>query len=200
MCGSGGGTGGPDPPPPVKYKNIRFLSNIVRIPLQSQSYQSSIQCWAIIGPPVKRHLNGVSLAGRRWSGIYILPPLIKLKIPCQSWTPSDKNFLDPRIILISSLPGKVLRTFVESRGLPSDFACFLKAEPGKFDIKRREPGACILFTCISLPIVSDWEPGACILFTCISLPIVSDYNVIIDMCVDSSSLATSYKKCNFIMT
>ena len=36
-----------------------------------------------------------------------------------------------------------------SRGLPSDSTFVLKAEPGKLDIKRREPG--ILF--ISLPIV-----------------------------------------------
>ena len=36
------------------------------------------------------------------------------------------------------------------RGLPSDSTYILKAEPGKLDIKRREPG--ILF--ISLPIVS----------------------------------------------
>ena len=45
-------------------------------------------------------------------------------------------------LLISSLPGKALRTLVDS-------TCVLKAEPGKLDIKRREPG--ILF--ISLPIV-----------------------------------------------
>ena len=32
---------------------------------------------------------------------------------------------------------------VESRGLPSDSTCILKAEPGKLDIKRLEPG--ILF-------------------------------------------------------
>ena len=31
----------------------------------------------------------------------------------------------------------------ESRGLPSDLTCVLEAEPGKLDIKRREPG--ILF-------------------------------------------------------
>ena len=68
-----GGTGGPDPP--WKFKNIWFLSNKIRIPWKSQSYQSSIQCRAIIGPPAK--LNGVSLAGRWWpanSGIWILPP------------------------------------------------------------------------------------------------------------------------------
>ena len=63
-----------------------------------------------------------------------------------------------------------------SRGLPSDSTCVLKAEPGKLDIKRRKPG--ILF--ISLPIV--------------------DYDVIFDFCVDSASLATSFKKCNVIMT
>ena len=40
----------------------------------------------------------------------------------------------------SCLPGKALRMCVESRGLPSDSTCILKAEPGKFDIKRRKPG------------------------------------------------------------
>ena len=28
-------------------------------PEKSQSYQASIQCWAIVDPPAKRHLNGV---------------------------------------------------------------------------------------------------------------------------------------------
>ena len=65
-------------------------------------YQSSIQCWAIIGTSAKRHLNGVSLAGRGWlafSGIWT-PPLINFKNKtkqnktkkCQSWTPSEKTF------------------------------------------------------------------------------------------------------------
>ena len=40
-----------------------------------------------------------------------------------------------------------------SRGLPSDSTRVLKAEPGKLDIKRREPG--ILF--ISLPIVENFK-------------------------------------------
>ena len=31
-------------------------------PEKSQSYQANIQCWAIIGPPAKRHLNGFLLA------------------------------------------------------------------------------------------------------------------------------------------
>ena len=48
-----------------KIKKIKgSLAILVLIPLKSQSYYSSIHCWAIIGPPAKRHLNGVSLAGR----------------------------------------------------------------------------------------------------------------------------------------
>ena len=43
-----------------------------------------------------------------------------------------------------------LRMLVTSRGLPNDSTSVLNAEPGKLDIKRREPG--IVF--ISLPIVS----------------------------------------------
>ena len=74
---------GSGPPPPGKLQNIGFLSNTGPDPLlKSQSYQSSIECWVTIGPPSKRHLNGVSLAGLSWpanSGIWILPPLIKLK-------------------------------------------------------------------------------------------------------------------------
>ena len=54
MCGSRGGTGGPDPP--GKLQNIGFLSNICPDPLKNRSYQASIQCWAIIGTPAKRHL------------------------------------------------------------------------------------------------------------------------------------------------
>ena len=68
-----------------------------------------------------------------------------------------------------------------SRGLPSDSTCVLKAKPGKLDIKIRKPG--ILF--IGLRIGSLQT---------------SDYDVIFDFCVDSASLATSFKKCNVIMT
>ena len=60
------GTGGPDPPPPPEKSQKSRVSKQYwsRSPEKSQSYQASIQCWAIIGPPAKRHLNGVSLAGR----------------------------------------------------------------------------------------------------------------------------------------
>ena len=61
--GVGGGAGGTDPP--VKLQKYRVpLAKLARIPLKSQSYQSSIQCWAKIGPPAKYHLNGVSLSRR----------------------------------------------------------------------------------------------------------------------------------------
>ena len=51
-------------------------------------------------------------------------------------------------LLISSLQGKALRA--HTARLLSDSTCILKAEPGKLDIKKREPG--ILF--INIPIVS----------------------------------------------
>ena len=99
MCGSRGGGVRTHPPEKVQKYMVPlklFLAILPRTPLKSQSYQSSIQCWALIGPPAKRHLNGVSLTGHCWpvnSGIWILPPLIKLKTKNkkkrQSWTPSD---------------------------------------------------------------------------------------------------------------
>ena len=58
------GSGPPPPPPAGSYKNIGFLSNTGPDPIKSQSYQSSFRCWAIIGLPLKRHLNGV-----RWRAV-----------------------------------------------------------------------------------------------------------------------------------
>ena len=55
--------GGSDTHPLKNLKNIGFPSNIDLDPLKSQSYQASIQWWAIIGTPAKRHFNGVLLAG-----------------------------------------------------------------------------------------------------------------------------------------
>ena len=95
----GGGGSGPPPGKVQKYMvSLKlFLAILARTPLKSQSYQSSIQCSVLIGPPAKRHLNGVSLAGHWWpvnSGIWILPRLIKLKKnnkKRQSWTPSEST-------------------------------------------------------------------------------------------------------------
>ena len=67
-----------------------------------------------------------------------------------------------------------------SRGLPSDSTCVLKAEPGKLDIKRREPG--ILLSVY--PLFDTLQ--------------TSNYDVFFfNFCVDSASLATPF---NVIMT
>ena len=50
--------GGRGSDPPHEKSQKGFLSKA------SQSYKASIQCWAIISSPAKRHLNSVSLAGR----------------------------------------------------------------------------------------------------------------------------------------
>ena len=71
---------------------------------------------------------------------------------------------------------------VESRGLPSDSTCILKPEPGKLDTKRRKQ--VILF--ISLQVSSLFKPAI--------------IDLVIDFCVDSESLATSFKKRNVNMT
>ena len=68
MCGSRGGDGGSGPPPPVKKSQKYRVSKQYWFgsPEKSQSFQASIQCWANIGTPARRHLNGVSLVGRWW--------------------------------------------------------------------------------------------------------------------------------------
>ena len=71
----GGGGRGPDHPPGKSHK----YSNTGPDPSKNhKKYEASIQCWAIIDTPAKRHLNGASLACQRWpaySGIWILSPL-----------------------------------------------------------------------------------------------------------------------------
>ena len=94
MRGSRGGGGAGDPDPPHEKSQIYRVSkqHWSGFPEKLQTYQASNQSWAIIGPPAKRHFNGVSLAGQAWpafSVIWIFSPLINLKKSCQSWTPSD---------------------------------------------------------------------------------------------------------------
>ena len=72
----GGGGRGPVPPFENHKKYRVFLAILVPIPLKSLSYQASFQFLTIIGTPAKRHLNGVSLTGRRWpayTDIWIIP-------------------------------------------------------------------------------------------------------------------------------
>ena len=47
---------------PGKSQKYRFFQQYWS--RTSEKKLASIQCWTIIGPPAKRHLNGVSLAGR----------------------------------------------------------------------------------------------------------------------------------------
>ena len=47
-------------PPYLKIKTIKGFSNTGPYPLENPK----VQCWATNGPPAKRHLNGVSLAGQ----------------------------------------------------------------------------------------------------------------------------------------
>ena len=61
--GLGGGRGS-DPSPLENHKVIEFLSNTAPgFPGKSQSYQASIQCFGIIGPPAKwRFADGHMMA------------------------------------------------------------------------------------------------------------------------------------------
>ena len=47
---------GSGPPPPEKSQKYRVFWQYRSNPLKNRSYQASIQCRAIIGTPVKRHL------------------------------------------------------------------------------------------------------------------------------------------------
>ena len=64
-------TGGPDPP--EKSQKIRVSKQYWSgSPEKSQSYQDSIQCWAIIGPPAKRRFAGGPMMTRLYW--YFDPP------------------------------------------------------------------------------------------------------------------------------
>ena len=76
------------------HKNIALSSNTGPHPLKNRSYQDTIQCWAIIGTPAKRHLMvfrwktdddplivvlGSSLpSSTKKSNVNVGPPLTKL--------------------------------------------------------------------------------------------------------------------------
>ena len=52
--------------PLENHESLGFLSNTSQDPIETHktAKRASIQCQASIGPPVKRHLNGILLAGR----------------------------------------------------------------------------------------------------------------------------------------
>ena len=83
---------------PLKnHKNIGFSSklNTGPDPLKNRSYQASIQCWAIIRTPGKRHLTAFRWRADDGPLKVVLGsslPLSTIKKSCQSWTLSDKTF------------------------------------------------------------------------------------------------------------
>ena len=108
-------------------------------------------------------------------------PLCKI-LKTKNCVPFEVQYTNRCVSLdIRGLPGEALRTLVESRGLPSDSTRILKDEPGKLDIKTR-----IWYFIYQL---TSW-------FTFQT----NDYDVIIAIRVDSTPLATSFKKCNVMMT
>ena len=112
MGGSRGGTGVPDPPPPLKiHKNIGFLNKTATDPLKVTKLPSK---HSMIGHhrPAKRHLNGASLAGGEWS-TYMDPtsPPPSTKKSSLKLDPLSHNFLDPRMnICYRAIQYKVFNT------------------------------------------------------------------------------------------
>ena len=86
-------------------------------------------------------------------------------------------------VLISSLPGKVLRTLVDiatlGRAIQHAFS-----KPSLVNLISKDTN--LVFYLSVFPLLKTLR--------------TSDYDVISDVCVDSASLATSFKKCNLIMT
>ena len=92
MRGSRGGTGVRTPTPEKHSLRVpyQYWSGS---PGNSLSYKTIIQRWAIICPPAKRHLNGVSLAGRLWPLIVVFGSSLTSSTKpkrCQSLTPLTK--------------------------------------------------------------------------------------------------------------
>ena len=83
MCGprrggGGGGTGGSGPPL-ENHNAIEFLGKTGPNPLENHKATKPV---FNVGPSSARHLNGISLVGRRcppFSGSWILSPLINKK-------------------------------------------------------------------------------------------------------------------------
>ena len=72
-----GGTGGPDPPPPLEnHKNIGFLSNTGRDPLKITKLPSQHPMLGHHRHASETPFNGISLAGQDGPLIWILLPLI----------------------------------------------------------------------------------------------------------------------------
>ena len=89
----GAGAGVTDPPPLKNLIKYDFFSNTCLDPLKNYKAlnQANIKCWAIIGPPAKRHL-GFFTDGPIMVHLVVSSPTTTTKKQRQSWTPSDKKF------------------------------------------------------------------------------------------------------------
>ena len=91
----------PPPPPPLKnHKNIEFLSNTGPDPLKNHKATKSAF-------NVGHHRSASETPFKWWwpaySGIWILPPLIKLKKKLCQIGPLWQNFLDPGMSAVAQL-------------------------------------------------------------------------------------------------
>ena len=86
MCGSRGGTGGPDP-----------FTILDRIPWNSQNNQASIQCWAIIGTPAKRRFAGGPMMARFYRYLDPLSLKKEKKTLSEFGSRSDPNGIQERM-------------------------------------------------------------------------------------------------------
>ena len=100
------GEGVRTPPPPLKWQRYRVSLQYWSGPLvKSLSYQSNIQCWAIMCQPAKRHWNGVSLQWRFAGGPMMaqlkryLDPLSPHQLKKLNLDPRWQNVLDLRMCL-----------------------------------------------------------------------------------------------------
>ena len=95
MRGSRGGTGGPDPPPPLKnHTNIGFFSNTGPDPLNNHKATKPA---FNDGPSLARQRNAIEMAFRWWADdgpllVVFGSPYLKKTKHCQSWLPSEKTY------------------------------------------------------------------------------------------------------------
>ena len=86
------------------HKNIGFPRNTGPDPLKNHSYQASIQYWAIIGRPAKRHL----IEFRWWADdgplivVYVLGSSLPINYK-KKIGPALTNLLDPRMLRLFEL-------------------------------------------------------------------------------------------------
>ena len=114
-------------PPPEKSQNIGFSSNTCPDPLKNRSCEASIQCWAFIGMPAKRHLmafrwraddgplkvglgSSLPLSTLKTNVVKVGSPLTKHSGSAHEYCPSTVKFQSSRFTRTACMRGS--RTFV----------------------------------------------------------------------------------------